>query len=77
MCVVFTVANFEEVVQLKARMFLSSKIPFAETVNSIAISTTRGFMASELKGTILHYAFLPIIDVKSLSKDTFVKRRQK
>jgi hypothetical protein len=66
---VFNVANFEEVVQVKGENILEVIDSFAETINSVSISTTRGFMASELKGTILHYAFLPIIDVKSLSKE--------
>jgi hypothetical protein len=50
---------------------------FAETLNSISISTTRGVMFSELKGTILHHAFLPIIDVKALQKQTPVETTRK
>lgn len=67
---VFSVSNFEEVVQMKAENTFELIEAFAETINSISISTTRGLMASELKGTILHYAFLPIIDVKLLTKAT-------
>jgi hypothetical protein len=67
---VFSVQNFEEVIVAKDDHVFELANSFAEAINSIAISTTRGFMASELKGTILHYAFLPIIDVKTLSKAT-------
>lgn len=65
---IFSVANFDEVITMKSDNSFELIEPFAETINSISISTTRGLMASELKGTILHHAFLPIIDVKSLSK---------
>lgn len=65
---IFSVQNFEEVIVAKGNNTFELADSFAETINSIAISTTRGFMASELKGTILHYAFLPIIDVKTLAK---------
>jgi hypothetical protein len=38
------------------------------TLNSIAISTSRGIMFSELKGTHLHGAILPIIDPVQFAK---------
>jgi hypothetical protein len=34
-------------------------------LNSITISTTRGIMFSQFKGTFLHHAYLPIIDPQS------------
>ena len=64
---IFSVANFDEVITMKDSQ-ADLHESFAATINSISISTTRGVMFSELKGTILHYAFLPIIDIKSLSK---------
>ncbi len=39
-------------------------------LNSISLSTTRGVMFSQLKGTFLHNAFLPIIDPKGFNKAT-------
>ena len=39
--------------------------PFITSINSIAISTTRGILFSKLKGTFLHHSFLPIIDPRS------------
>lgn len=65
---IFSVANFEEVIAIRANGQVDLSPPFANTINSIAISTTRGVMFSELKGTFLHYAFLPVIDVKGLVK---------
>lgn len=37
-------------------------------LNSISISTTRGIMFSEFKGTYLHGAFLPIVDPMQFAK---------
>jgi hypothetical protein len=36
-------------------------------LNSISLSTTRGILYSNLKGTLLHNAILPIIDPKSFT----------
>lgn len=65
---VFSVDNFEEVVQMKNENTLGLMGNLAETINAISISTTRGLMASELRGTFLHYAFLPVVDVKLLTQ---------
>lgn len=65
---IFSVANFADVVTMREDNLGEINEAFAETLNSISISTTRGVMFSELKGTFLHYAFLPIIDVKALQK---------
>ena len=66
---IFSVANFEEVIKMKEDGQADIDEAFVEAINSISISTTRGVMFSELKGTVLHYAFLPIIDVKGLKKN--------
>ncbi len=70
----FSVSNFDEVVKIKSDNTFELDPPFAETLNSIAISTTRGMMFSELKGTILHNALLPLIDIKTLTKAEFIAR---
>ena len=46
------------------------KLPddFVTSINSITISTARGIMFSQFKGTSLHNAFLPIIDPQSFKK---------
>jgi hypothetical protein len=65
---IFSVANFEDVITIQDDGHVELYQPFADAINSIAISTTRGVMFSELKGTFLHYAFLPVVDVKGLVK---------
>lgn len=42
---------------------------FIETLNSISVSTTRGIMFSQFKGTFLHNAVLPVIDSMSFVKN--------
>lgn len=66
---IFSVANFDEVVTMKSEIEAEISDSFSETLNSITISTARGMMASELKGTFLHFAILPIIDIKNLKKN--------
>lgn len=43
------------------------KLPeeFLTTINSIGISTVRGVMFSQFRGTFLHNAILPVVDPKS------------
>jgi len=72
----FSVANYEEVVTMKSATQAEINDAFAETINSITISTARGMMASELRGTYLHFAFLPIIDVKGLKKNVLAQNIQ-
>ncbi len=42
---------------------------FISEINAMAISTTRGIMFSEFKGTFLHKAVLPIFRNEQLSKE--------
>lgn len=65
---IFSVANFDEMITMKADALAEINEAFVETLNSISISTARGVLFSELKGTALHHAILPIIDIKKLSK---------
>jgi hypothetical protein len=60
----FDVSNFEEVIIENNNQF-SIPDPVAETLNILAIGTTRGVMFSEFKGTWLHNSLLPVIDPKS------------
>jgi hypothetical protein len=41
--------------------------PLVRTLNSITISTCRGVMASQFKGTILNNAILPLVDPQNFS----------
>lgn len=65
---IFSVANFHEMVIMKDETLAEINESFVETLNSISISTARGVLFSELRGTALHHAILPIIDIKQLSK---------
>lgn len=65
----FEIQNLEDFVQKDKK-----KVDFPDdifhTLNSIAISTTRGVMFSQFKGTFLHNAYLPLIDPKSFKMNT-------
>ena len=62
---VFEIVNLEEIV-IKKDNSITLPTPVSEMLNSIAISTTRGVMFGQFRGTFLHNAILPIIDPKSL-----------
>lgn len=65
---IFDVANFDEFIAEGTR-----KVNFPEstiiTFNSITISTVRGLMFSQFKGTHLHTAILPVVDPSSFMKN--------
>ncbi len=65
---VFSVSNFTDFVMIAENKQVQIEPAFADVLNSISISTTRGVMFSEFKGTALHMALLPLIDVKTLNK---------
>lgn len=65
---VFSLGNFDEAVKIQPNNSFELPEGLPDLLNSIALSTTRGILFSEFKGTLLHHAFLPIIDVKSLKK---------
>lgn len=61
---IFEIANFEDVLVKGTDGVYTLPKELAVTLNSIAISTTRGVMFSTFKGTFLHGAVLPIVDPK-------------
>ena len=61
---IFHILNFNDFYSISTKQFLLPE-SIAVTLNSIAISTTRGIMFSQFKGTFLHNAVLPVIDPKS------------
>lgn len=63
---IFQLEHFDKVIQFDAENKLNVPQPFVDLVNTISISTVRGIMFSIFKGTILHNAFLPIIDAEQL-----------
>jgi hypothetical protein len=65
---IFEIKNFEDYL-----IDGSQQVLFPEkhlvTLNSISISTVRGIMFSQFKGTFLHTAILPVIDPKDFVKN--------
>ena len=61
-CCTFLIANFENMVVKNERNAIDLPQTVIDTLNSIAISTTRGIMFASFKGTFLHDALLPIVD---------------
>lgn len=57
----FEVENFEEVITKNNDDHFIVPIPFEILMRTISISTTRGIMFSNFKGTHLHKAILPIV----------------
>ncbi|MEQ8712058.1 MAG: hypothetical protein RIC80_03525 [Cyclobacteriaceae bacterium] len=65
---VFMIDNWVEVFnEKKKNLNMPDKVML--TFYSLAISTTRGVMFSQFRGTYLHNAILPILDPKSLIKN--------
>lgn len=63
---IFFIENFEEVIEISG---IEANIPqkIIDSLNSISISTLRGVMFEQFRGTILHHAYLPIINPKTLN----------
>lgn len=63
---IFRIANFNDFFNQKTKQVHFSD-SIITTLNSITISTSRGIMFSQFKGTFLHNAILPIIDPKNFT----------
>jgi hypothetical protein len=61
---IFQIDNWSEIVTTTETGQFKLPEPIIIMLNSISISTTRGIMFSQFKGTFLHNAVLPIIDPK-------------
>lgn len=59
---IFHLLNFDEIIKPNTEGKFDVPTQINEVLNSISVSTTRGIMFSTFKGTLLHNAFLPIID---------------
>jgi hypothetical protein len=64
---IYEVANFEKTVTLDEKGDLPDKID--NFLKSVSISTARGIIYSELRGTHLHNLIMPLIDLKDLSDE--------
>lgn len=65
---IFEISNFEDFLVAGSQQPVIPEL-FLTTLNSVSISTVRGVMFSEFKGTFLHTAILPIIDPKTFVKN--------
>jgi hypothetical protein len=65
--IIFEITNFDDFIDKNTQNF---KLPddITMVLNSVSISTTRGLMFSQFKGTFLNNAFLPIVDPQLLRK---------
>jgi hypothetical protein len=61
---IFEITNMPDFIDTKSNN-INLPEDFLTTINSITISTARGIMFNQFKGTFLHNAFLPIVDPKS------------
>lgn len=61
---IFQVENFNEFIDTETKE-LKFPTDFLTALNSITISSTRGLLFSFFRGTYLHNAILPIIDLQS------------
>ncbi len=66
---IFNIANMSDFID-KAKNTVLFPDSVVSTLNSISLSTTRGVMFGQFKGTFLHNAILPLIDYKSFSPNS-------
>lgn len=62
---IFIIENFQDFVAGSSNQ-INLPDQFAITLNSISLSTTRGIMYSQFKGTFMHNVLLPIVNPSSL-----------
>lgn len=65
---IFGIDNFASFVNSETKKVDLPK-PFITSLNSIALSTTRGIMFDQFRGTFLNGAILPILDPTFLEKN--------
>lgn len=63
---VFFVENYEEAVIEENGQPKGIRVPAAEVLNSVSISTARGVLSQQFRGTWLHNAILPILNPRDL-----------
>lgn len=63
---IFEFPEFDEMIKLNEQNEYAIPTEVDQFCKSIAISTTRGIIYSELKGTYLHNAIMPLVNIDSL-----------
>lgn len=70
----YEISNFDEVIKTKGQSFDYINQVLIETTNSISVSTARGILFSNCRGTFLHNAILPIMDPKKFNMQGIGKK---
>jgi|ERR1035437_5928011 preprotein translocase subunit SecB len=65
---IYEIANFEDFI-IEGTQQVTIPDAILVTLNSVSISTVRGIMFSQFKGTFLHNAILPVVDPKAFVKN--------
>jgi len=66
---IFEVENFNDYLSSDNESNVKFPDTFINEINSMAISTTRGIMFSEFKGTFMHKAVLPVFQTEQLQRN--------
>lgn len=74
---IFELPDFNTIVTKSDKGKLSIPMELEIILKSAALSTSRGILYSELKGTYLHYTILPLIDIGNIVKEQRKKEEQK
>ena len=70
---IFGILNFDEVIKADAAGKFQIPRSLNESLNAISVATTRGIMFASFKGTFMHNAILPIIDLENFPKGPAVE----
>jgi hypothetical protein len=70
---IFSISDFEEVIKADAAGKYQVPQLLAASLSSISVATVRGFMFATFKGTFMHNAILPIIDLENTQTATAVE----
>lgn len=65
----FEVIDFENILPRDSNNLISVPIELENALKAISISTVRGIIFSELRGTVMHSAIMPIIQMGSLKPE--------
>lgn len=64
--IAYRIENYDEVVTTDKENKTLLPTPFIDVINSISLSTCRGILFSQFRGTYLHNLVMPIVDPKGL-----------
>ncbi len=71
---VFEIEKFDEVLKLNENNLYDVPGELNDTIRPVSISTVRGIVYSEFRGTPLHNAIMPVVYLKDFVEQTIEKR---